>query len=234
MHQSAAASRMTSTHGTQTSPSMHPGHDLPSSVAQSRNGPNALHPPKQNPPQPGPKKNRRPKIREFIIAARQRREAQKWRNENQPVAKEDQWMCEYCEYEQIFGEPPVALIRQYEMKDRKNRKLEAERRRLLEKAKTKGRKGKKGSKAASKAAPAPPDRHPQQNPHHAPMNQNHSQGTQSEEYFDDQEDYDEDDGQDDVGNSPSGARATRRDNFVYPPLVMPELKDIPGWQEALS
>ena len=66
------------------------------------------------------------------------------------------------------------------------------------------------------------------------MNQNHSQGTQSEEYFDDQEEYDEDDGQEDLGNSPAGARAARRDNFAYPPLVMPELKDVPGWQEALS
>jgi len=44
------------------------------------------------------------------------------------------------------------LIRQYEIKDRKERRRLAEKRRLLEKAKLKGRKGKKQSKNAAKAA----------------------------------------------------------------------------------
>ncbi len=43
----------------------------------------------------------------------------------------------------------MALIRQYEMKDRRIRKQEAERRRLLEKAKMKGRKSKRNTKASA-------------------------------------------------------------------------------------
>jgi hypothetical protein len=97
-------------------------------------------------------------------------------------------MCEYCEYEQIFGTPPLALIKQYEKKDRKARKDEAERRRLLEKAKMKGRKGKKGSKTAPKAAQHAPA------PLAIPSNQHQSQGTQSEEYYEDE--YDDDYAQD--------------------------------------
>lgn len=62
------------------------------------------------------------------------------------------WICEFCEYEDIFGVPPVALIRQYEIKDRQERKRAAERRRLLEKARAKGRKNKKGSKKAANNA----------------------------------------------------------------------------------
>ena len=46
----------------------------------------------------------------------------------------------------------MALIRQYEIKDRKERKQLANKRRLLEKAKLKGRKGKKQTKNAAKAA----------------------------------------------------------------------------------
>ncbi|KAI0867942.1 hypothetical protein GGS24DRAFT_245549 [Hypoxylon argillaceum] len=60
-----------------------------------------------------------------------------------PPAPEDYYLCEFCEYELIFGHPPEALIRQYEIKDRRRRREEAERRRLLEKAKMKSRKGKK-------------------------------------------------------------------------------------------
>ena len=46
----------------------------------------------------------------------------------------------------------MALIRQYEIKDRKERKRLAEKQRLLEKAKMKGRKGKKQTKNAATAA----------------------------------------------------------------------------------
>jgi len=62
-----------------------------------------------------------------------------------PPAPEDYYLCEFCEYELIFGHPPEALIRQYEIKDRRRRREEAERRRLLEKAKMKSRKGKKAT-----------------------------------------------------------------------------------------
>ena len=56
------------------------------------------------------------------------------------------WICEFCEYEDIFGCQPEQLIRQYERKDRAERKRQAEKRRLLEKAKAKNRKNKKGGK----------------------------------------------------------------------------------------
>ncbi|KAJ5585979.1 hypothetical protein N7450_005766 [Penicillium hetheringtonii] len=64
---------------------------------------------------------------------------------------EDIWICEFCEYESIFGHPPEALIRQYEIKDRKERKRLAEKKRLLEKAKMKGRKSKKATKNSKNA-----------------------------------------------------------------------------------
>jgi hypothetical protein len=61
-------------------------------------------------------------------------------------------LCEFCEYEAIFGEPPRALTRHYEVKDRKLRLQEAERRRLLEKAKAKSRKAKKAANVVKTAA----------------------------------------------------------------------------------
>ncbi|KAF4343870.1 hypothetical protein FBEOM_2171 [Fusarium beomiforme] len=74
-------------------------------------------------------------------ARRRRQEARR-----DPTRTADEWICEFCEYEMIFGVPPKALIRQYEMKDRKRRQEEADRKRLLEKAKEKSRKGRKNGK----------------------------------------------------------------------------------------
>jgi hypothetical protein len=98
------------------------------------------------------KKPRRRKGDVYVLAARQRRLQQEYANLHHPPRPEDVWICEFCEYESIFGVPPMALIRQYEIKDRKERKRLAEKRRLLEKAKMKGRKGKKQTKNAAKAA----------------------------------------------------------------------------------
>jgi hypothetical protein len=95
----------------------------------------------------------------YALAARQRKLQQEYNNLQHPPASEDIWICEFCEYESIFGQPPHALIRQYEIKDRKERRRLAEKRRLLEKAKLKGRKGKKQSKAAKAASQAPPTNH---------------------------------------------------------------------------
>jgi hypothetical protein len=47
---------------------------------------------------------------------------QEYNNLEHPPAPVDVWICESCEYESIFGEPPHALIRQYEIKDRKERR----------------------------------------------------------------------------------------------------------------
>ncbi|KAK7985215.1 hypothetical protein PG996_005544 [Apiospora saccharicola] len=115
-----------------------------------------------------------------------------------PPPPQDVWVCEFCEYERIFGRPPEALIRQYEIKDRRRRREEAERRRLLEKAKMKSRKGKKASnKPPAKNNNSPQDRVPAQPAgYQAPhMDNQPSQETQSEEF--DEDDYYEEDAHDD-------------------------------------
>jgi hypothetical protein len=88
----------------------------------------------------------------YALAARQRKIQQQYTNIHHPPSLEDIWICEFCEYESIFGHPPEALIRQYEIKDRKERKRLAEKKRLLEKAKMKGRKTKKATKNAKNAS----------------------------------------------------------------------------------
>ncbi|EXJ62372.1 hypothetical protein A1O7_02806 [Cladophialophora yegresii CBS 114405] len=113
------------------------------------------------------KKPRRRRGDVYALAARQRKLQQEYNNLQHPPAPEDIWICEFCEYESIFGQPPHALIRQYEIKDRKERRRLAEKRRLLEKAKLKGRKGKKQTKNAAKAA-------------------NHNAGTVNQQAYDNQ------------------------------------------------
>lgn len=130
-----------STQGTQTSPDMQSQHNQQSSATQQSIGPEMQG-----------KKSRRRKGDVYALAARQRKLQQEYMNLQHPPASEDIWICEFCEYESIFGAPPRALIRQYEIKDRRERKRLAEKQRLLEKAKLKGRKGKKQSKNAAKAA----------------------------------------------------------------------------------
>ena len=172
------------TQGTQTSPNMAGQPGQPASQQPVANS--------QAPQQP--KKPRRPLVKQYAIAARERRLRQEYTNYHHPPKDEDVWICEFCEYESIFGEPPRALIQQYEAKDRQERKRLAEKRRLLEKAKMKGRKGKKGNKNAAKQSaavqsqqPAQKQRYDQQPPDSVPMQ---NQGTQSDEYVLD--DYDED------------------------------------------
>src|SRR6266480_458415 len=76
--------------------------------------------------------------RELKRAADERnRKAEHDYRANPPKSAQDVWICEFCEYEQIFGEKPNALIRQYEMKELKQR--EKERCRLMEKAKARSR-----------------------------------------------------------------------------------------------
>lgn len=96
-------------------------------------------------------RTRRQLDRELAKAADERRAEARAKYENNPPKADDIWVCEFCEYERIFGEPPRALIRAYEKKDRLVRQEAADRKRLLEKAKAKARKGKKSSKAAAKA-----------------------------------------------------------------------------------
>lgn len=131
------------THGTQTSPGI--------AAPSNQHLPPAQQPGNAQVPGQG-KKPRRRRADLYALAARQRRLQQEYKNLHHTPAPEDVWICEFCEYESIFGVPPHALIRQYEVKDRRERRRLAEKRRLLEKAKLKGRKGKKQTKNAAKAS----------------------------------------------------------------------------------
>lgn len=172
------------TQGTQTSPNIAtgPNQEMP---PQGSTNPQAQQP---------PRKPRRSLAKQLALAARQRRLQQEYDNYHHPPAPEDTWICEFCEYEMIFGSPPGALIRQYELKDRQERRRLAEKRRLLEKAKMKGRKGKKGTKNAAKNANAAnlaqqsASKQRSEQPIVSTPMQN--QGTQSEDYLGDV--YDDD------------------------------------------
>ena len=169
-----SATQKVSTQGTQTSPSIPPSGTQPAAVAQPATG---------NANTQG-KKPRRRRGDVYALAARQRKLQQEYNNlQHPPAAAEDVWICEFCEYESIFGQPPNALIRQYEIKDRKERRRLAEKRRLLEKAKLKGRKGKKQTKNATKAV------------NHAtgPVNQQAYDNQPAEQLGDDDPDYGYDD-----------------------------------------
>lgn len=183
--QVAQGHRGFATQGTQTSPSM-AGQPTRSGTQQG----GATQQASQQ-----PKKSRRPAAKLYAIASRQRRLQQDYKNYHHPPSNEEIWICEFCEYESIFGSPPEALVRQYEIKDRRERRRLAEKRRLLEKAKMKGRKGKKGNKNAGKSASAVTQ--PQQTAQKQRYDQQQvdqvlmqHQGTQSEDYLAD--DYDED------------------------------------------
>ncbi|KAL2868514.1 MARVEL domain-containing protein [Aspergillus lucknowensis] len=150
-HSSTAHNSRFSTQGTQTSPtaSSQPNHHTSSQQQQQSYQPAA---PAELATTERKKKRSPGSI--YALAARQRKIQQQYANLHHPPSLEDIWICEFCEYESIFGHPPVALIRQYEIKDRKERKRLAEKKRLLEKAKMKGRKHKKATKNAAKHATA--------------------------------------------------------------------------------
>ncbi len=127
-----------------------------------------------------------------MLAARNRRQAAVDAYHHNPPKLEDIWICEFCEYERIFGNPPKALIREYERKDRRLRQEEADRRRLLEKAKARSRKGRKGSKV-TKGTPSATQSQDQVSEDQAvaeatPMEATHSHSTQSEDDYEDRVD----------------------------------------------
>ncbi|KAB2580139.1 hypothetical protein DBV05_g1281 [Lasiodiplodia theobromae] len=197
-----------STHGTQTSPQMNGAQQPPTPGQQApAPAPNA----QQAAPQQQPKKPRRKPEKIYAMAARRRRLQQEYTNYHHPPARDDIWICEFCEYEDIFGEPPRALIRQYEIKDRKEQKRMAEKRRLLEKAKMKGRKGKKAAKTAGGRQVAQ-NQHAQQQHggQHGYDHQVHPDGTidGQDEYFED--DYDD-------GVAPPDVDADVDAGYVPPP-----------------
>jgi hypothetical protein len=168
------------------------------------------------------RRGRRRAAKDLDLQARKRREWTARQNFLNPPKLEDQWICEFCEYERIFGYPPVALIRQYEIKDRKIRQQEEERRRVWEKAKARSRKGKK-SKAPSKnsvnnanismngnsAHSHPIDGHAEPSMNHPP-----SQDTQSDVFDEDYEgegsyDLDPNQPQSKIGHSPKTMPGTQ-------------------------
>ena len=101
------------------------------------------------------KKAQRLERREMKRAEAQRRRKAQADYRAKPPPPEDDWICEFCEYESIFGKRPKALIRQYEHKELMIRRKDEERRRMLEKAKARGRKGKKAGKGGAKSAALP-------------------------------------------------------------------------------
>ncbi|KAJ4263791.1 hypothetical protein NW762_005824 [Fusarium torreyae] len=112
-------------------------------------------------------------------AARRRREVATEARRANPQEAKDGWVCEFCEYEDIFGEPPRALIRKYEIKDRRRRQEEVDRKRLLEKAKAKSRKGRKSGKPPARGGTATTQNPAQEQAAASDLNNNHP--TQSEE-----------------------------------------------------
>ncbi|KAI9372552.1 hypothetical protein BJX61DRAFT_435686 [Aspergillus egyptiacus] len=137
--------RAVSTQGTQTSPTV-------GTQANQQANPQQQQQQATGPTEPVKRKKKRSPGSIYALAARQRKIQQQYTNLHHPPKPEDIWICEFCEYESIFGRPPEALIRSYEKKDREERKRLAEKKRLLEKAKMKGRKHKKSTKNASKHA----------------------------------------------------------------------------------
>ncbi|KAK4162465.1 hypothetical protein QBC43DRAFT_76093 [Cladorrhinum sp. PSN259] len=137
----------------------------------------------QPPPPPPPKSTRRSATKELMEAAKERRRERQLYNKRNPPKPEDIWICHFCEYEDIFGHPPEALIRSYEMKDRKQRQLEQQRRAQWERMKKGKHKGKRNSKTAKNTQSF--------DSHGAPMN-HFDQETQDGDLSDEVE-YDEDD-----------------------------------------
>ncbi|KAL2209129.1 hypothetical protein CC79DRAFT_1320652 [Sarocladium strictum] len=143
------------------------------------------------------RRDRRRLDKELDVAARHRRQLAAETYSYHPPKLEDIWICEFCEYERIFGEPPRTLIRDYELKDRRVRREIADRKRMLEKAKAKTRKNKKSAKATSKSnQPAGQTPEPLQTDlngeHGLPGTHLGGNSTQSEEDYEDDldEDYD--------------------------------------------
>jgi hypothetical protein len=172
--------RASVTSGTQTSPTMRSAHQNPT----SQPNPNPHNAGRHQEPS---RKPRRSAGKEYALAARQRKLKQEYNNYRNPPRREDIYICMFCEYTDIFGTPPLALIRQYEEKDRRERLHLQEKRRLLEKAKEQAKKGKKGGKSSARKAnnAAAHAHNQQQTADQASM----QQGAQSDEYFDD--DYDD-------------------------------------------
>lgn len=84
--------------------------------------------------------------RELEEQARQRRAKTRENRRRNPVPIEEEWVCDFCIYESIWGEPPAAIIRAYEERERRERIAEMNKKRRLEQVKARSRKSKKQPK----------------------------------------------------------------------------------------
>lgn len=91
------------------------------------------------------KKNRKAIDRELEEQARQRRIKTRENRRRNPVPLEEEWVCDFCIYERIWGKP-TALIRIYEERERRERIAEMNKKRRLEQVKARSRKNKKQPK----------------------------------------------------------------------------------------
>lgn len=143
------------------------------------------------------KTSRRSAAKEYAAAAKARRRETLLYNKRHPPKPEEIWICHFCEYESIFGRPPEALVRQYEINDRKQRQLEQQRRAQWERMKKGKHKGKKHSKLPMKTTNQAQEPHQAAGVDGGQTNSNCSQGTHSEEGYCEEEydaqDYDADD-----------------------------------------
>lgn len=149
----------------------------------------------QNQQAPAQKPSRRAVAKEYTAAAKARRRETQVYNRRHPPKPEEIWICHFCEYEAIFGHPPAALVRQYEIKDRKQRQQEQQRRAQWERMKKGKNKGRKNSKLPAKNTNAAQGSHPSVDSRETPGTV-YDQDGQEEEYYDDEyyedEEYDPD------------------------------------------
>lgn len=97
---------------------------------------------------PGRQRRTRKSIdRELEEQARQRRAKTRESRRRNPVPIEEEWVCDFCIYESIWGEPPAAIIRAYEERERRERIAEMNKKRRLEQVKARSRKSKKQTKS---------------------------------------------------------------------------------------
>ena len=230
--QSQGNTRNATTHGTQTMPNgTSPSAQQPPSNGQNNNPPAA-----QGTAQ-GDQHVDRPSQSELLRRqAADRKRDQRILNRRKGLQREDVEICQFCLYEEFYGEKPRALIRKYEEKELKRRQEQENRRRLLEKAKAKSRKTRKAARGVqgSKGAGGHANQNPGQGPYD-PQYDNGGQGPNSpgDEFYDDE--YDE------AGDYDDQAEGYADDEYPPPlePLTSPHsppmaLSDEPPTSTASS
>lgn len=136
-------------------------------------------PPTQDAAAPKPPR-KKPSQQQYKLAADARQRRTLENNKCRPPKEADIWICEFCEYETIFGQPPMALIRQYEINDMKKRRLEQERKAKLESMKKGKNRKQRHGKGSAKTSSAAQHDHGSADRHGGTDSGTFSQGTRSE------------------------------------------------------